>query len=102
MNRFKKILAAALIICGLSSPVFSQTGQSDFEISKNIDIFVTLYKQLHLNYVDELNSGQLMKTAIDAMLESLDPYTVYIPESEIEDYKTMTTGQYGGIGSYIH
>jgi carboxyl-terminal processing protease len=102
MNRFKKILSAALIICGLSSPVFSQTGQSDFEISKNIDIFVTLYKQLHLNYVDELNSGQLMKTAIDAMLESLDPYTVYIPESEIEDYKTMTTGQYGGIGSYIH
>lgn len=101
MKRVNKIIATILIFCGLGFPAFTQTGQSDFEISKNIDIFVTMYKQLHLNYVDELNSGQLMKTAIDAMLESLDPYTVYIPESEIEDYKFMTTGQYGGIGSVI-
>jgi len=76
--------------------------QNDFEISKNIDIFVSLYKQLNTYYVDNINPGQLIKTAMDAMLKSLDPYTVYIPESDIEDYKFMTTGQYGGIGALIH
>jgi carboxyl-terminal processing protease len=99
--RIRKFILILAVLSGLSSPSFAQTEPSDFEISKNIDIFITLYKQLHLNYVDDLNSGQLMKTAIDAMLEELDPYTVYIPESEIEDYKFMTTGQYGGIGSLI-
>ncbi len=76
--------------------------QNDFEISKNIDIFVSLYKQLNTYYVDDIIPGQLIKTAIDAMLKTLDPYTVYIPESDIEDYKFMTTGQYGGIGALIH
>lgn len=75
--------------------------QNDFEISKNLDVFVTLYKQLNNYYVDDLNPGQMIKTAIDAMLETLDPYTVYITESEIEDYRFMTTGQYGGIGAVI-
>lgn len=104
MNNILKPLTVLLIASLISAfpvRVKAQTGQSDFEISKNIDVFVTLYKQLHLNYVDELNSGHLMKVAIDAMLEELDPYTVYIPESEIEDYKFMTTGQYGGIGAGI-
>ena len=86
--------------------LFSFSGYSqknnDFEISKNLEIFTTLYRQLHLNYVDELNSGDLMKKGIDAMLDNLDPYTVYIPESDIEDYKLMTTGQYGGVGALIH
>jgi carboxyl-terminal processing protease len=90
-----------MFLLGSVTMASGQTGQSDFEISKNIDIFITLYKQLHLNYVDELNSGKLMKTAIDAMLDELDPYTVYIPESEIEDFRIMTTGSYGGIGSLI-
>lgn len=75
--------------------------QNDFEISKNLDIFINAYKQLNNYYVDDINPGQLIKTALDAMLESLDPYTVYIPESDIEDYKFMTTGQYGGIGAII-
>ena len=74
----------------------------NFEIAKNLDIFATMYKELSTNYVDELKSAELIKTGIDAMLESLDPYTVYIPEAEIEDYKFITTGQYGGIGSLIH
>ena len=72
-----------------------------FEISKNLDIFATLLSQLDLYYVDSIRPGELVKTGIDAMLNSLDPYTDYIPESEIEDYRFMTTGEYGGIGSLI-
>lgn len=75
---------------------------SDFEISKNLDIFATLCKELNNNYVDELNYSDLVKTGIDAMLDKLDPYTVYISEADIEDYAFMTTGQYGGIGALIH
>ena len=69
-----------------------------FDVSKNLEVFTTLYKELNLYYVDETNPGELMKTGIDAMLESLDPYTVYYPESRIEDARFMQTGQYGGIG----
>jgi carboxyl-terminal processing protease len=99
----KLSLCLLVIILSISIPSFSQNYEkNDFEISKNLDIFATLYKQIHLNYVDDVKSGELMKTAIDAMLESLDPYTVYIPEADIEDYKFMTTGQYGGIGALIH
>jgi len=72
-----------------------------FEISKNLDIFTSLYKELNTYYVDETDPGKLMKKGIDAMLKSLDPYTTYIPESEIEDFRFMTTGQYGGIGAII-
>ena len=72
-----------------------------FEISKNLDIFSSLYEELNIFYVDETDPGELMKTGIDAMLESLDPYTTYIPESEKEDFEFMTTGQYGGIGAVI-
>jgi carboxyl-terminal processing protease len=72
-----------------------------FEISKNLDIFSTLFRELSMYYVDDADPGKLMKKGIDSMLESLDPYTNYIPESEIEDYRFMTTGQYGGIGAGI-
>ncbi|MCF8275098.1 MAG: S41 family peptidase [Flavobacteriales bacterium] len=74
---------------------------SFFEISKNLDIFITLFKELNLYYVDETQPGNLMEKGIDGMLESLDPYTTYIPETDIEDYRFMTTGQYGGIGALI-
>lgn len=74
---------------------------SYFEVSKNIDIFVSVYKNLNTYYVDDTEPGDLMKTGIDAMLHKLDPYTVYYPESDIEDYRFMTTGQYGGIGALI-
>jgi len=86
------------------TPVASLKAQTspDFEISKNLEILSTLYKELNTNYVDGINPSDLMKTGIDAMLDKLDPYTVYIPESEIEDYRFMTTGEYGGIGSLIH
>jgi len=72
-----------------------------FEISKHLDIFMSLYKELNSFYVDETDPGKLMKEGIDNMLKSLDPYTTYIPESEIEDFRFMTTGQYGGIGAII-
>ncbi len=72
-----------------------------FEISKNLTLFSEVYKNINLNFVDETNPGELMKVGIDAMLKSLDPYTNYIPESNIEDYRMMQSGQYGGIGSLI-
>ena len=72
-----------------------------FEISKNLEIFTTLFKELNIYYVDETAPGDLIKKGIDKMLESLDPYTVYIPESEMEDHRFMITGQYGGIGALI-
>lgn len=79
----------------------AQEKQNNFEISKSLDIYNSLLRELNLNYVDEINPGELNETAIDAMLKGLDPYTVFIPESEIENYKLMTTGEYGGIGALI-
>lgn len=98
-RKFKalRVIILAALIGGFSI----SASQSDFEISKNLDIFSTLFRELNQNYVDEIQPGDLMKTAIDKMLETLDPYTVFIPEAEIEDYRFMTTGQYGGIGSLI-
>jgi carboxyl-terminal processing protease len=72
-----------------------------FEITKNLRTMSSVYNVINTYYVDEPQPGKMMKTGIDAMLKSLDPYTVYIPESQIEDYRYMTTGQYGGIGSLI-
>ena len=98
----KKTNKFILITVILLTSIFSlRFVDNYFEISKNLDIFTTLYRELNVFYVDEVDPGSLMKTAIDAMLESLDPYTTYIPESEMEDFKFMTTGQYGGIGAII-
>jgi carboxyl-terminal processing protease len=79
------------------------TGYRDnsFEIVKNLDIYTSLFKELNTYYVDEVDPGKVIKTSIDKMLESLDPYTNYIPESDIEDYRFMTTGNYGGVGALI-
>lgn len=73
-----------------------------FEISKNLDIFNSVYRELNVAYVDGTRPGQLMKTGIDAMLSSLDPYTVYYTENDIEDFRFMTTGEYGGIGATVN
>jgi len=98
-NKIKKYI---LIISIALTSVFSLGfADSYFEVSKNLDIFATLFRELNIYYVDGTEPGELIKTGIDAMLESLDPYTNYIPESNIEDYKLMTTGQYGGIGALI-
>jgi len=105
MNKitYYTLAKSIVLIVFLSSFLFSSGQNSNnFEISKNLDIYATLFKEINKNYVDEIEVGELMKTGIDAMLESLDPYTIYIPESEVEDYKFITTGQYGGIGALIH
>src|SRR5580704_17155730 len=95
-----RLLLVTLAIGGYAFLSYSFTDDY-FEISKNLDIMTTVIKDLDLHYVDTINPGQLIKTGIDAMLESLDPYTDYIPESEIEDFRFMTTGEYGGIGALI-
>lgn len=97
----KVAIMLAVITVAFSSFISFGFVTNYFEVSKNLDIFVTLYRDLNIYYVDDTDPGKLMKIAIDAMLESLDPYTVYIPESQIEDYRIMTTGQYGGIGASI-
>ncbi len=93
-KRFYINLIGVLLVLSLSSAAAIKY----FDVSKNLEVFTTLYKELNLYYVDETNPGDLMKTGIDAMLKSLDPYTVYYPESRIEDARFMNTGQFGGIG----
>jgi carboxyl-terminal processing protease len=102
---FKKVKKYRLVLAlmGIGAYAFLSYSFTDnyFEISKNLDIYSTTLKELDLYYVDSINPGELVKTSIDAMLNSLDPYTDYIPESEIEDFRFMTTGEYGGIGAIV-
>ena len=98
-SKWKLWLIGGAIVGG--GAITISAGDSFFEISKNLEIFTELYKELNIYYVDDTQPGKLMKTGIDAMLSSLDPYTQYIPESDMEDYRFMTTGQYGGIGALI-
>ena len=77
-------------------------GQSrEFEILKNIELIDQIHEHLELYFVDEPQTGKISKVAIDAMLKELDPYTVFYHESNMEDYRLMTTGEYGGIGALI-
>ena len=94
------ILTLALLLA-LPFGMMAQEKQNNFEIAKSLDIYNSLLRELNLNYVDEINPGELNETAIKAMLDGLDPYTVFIPESDIENAKFMTTGEYGGIGALI-
>lgn len=91
--------------CGLFLLAITGWGfQEDlFQVAKNLDIFATVYKEVNINYVDEINSTKLIKRGLDAMMESLDPYTEFVPESEIEDYKLhYISTQYGGIGAGVY
>jgi len=97
--KLKKVVLPGVLIVAIFSFSFVE---DLFQVSKNLDIFAAIYKQLSINYVDDVNSSELMKNGIDAMLEELDPYTEYIPEAEIEDYKLKyVSTQYGGIGATI-
>lgn len=97
----KKILLGIFCISLIGLFSFNNPNERFFEIAKNLDIFATLFKEVNTYYVDDVNPNQLISTGIEAMLASLDPYTNYIPEDAIEDFRTMTTGQYGGIGALI-
>ena len=98
MNRFSFLLLVLLFFPILS---YAQEKQNNFEISKSIDIYNNVLRYLNMNYVDEINPAELNEIAINAMLKELDPYTVFIPESEIEDVRLLTMGEYGGIGAII-
>lgn len=101
MKRFKRFFVPVSVLAVLFSALAFSTAYSDFEIKKNLDIFTTLYKELNTYYVDTLNPDKLMRSGISDMLEGLDPYTDFIPEEDMEDYRTQTTGKYGGIGAVI-
>ena len=95
----KKNIVVTLLILSFSVSAWSVEQQAS--IVKNMDMYNAIWRELSINYVDTINYDQLNKTAIDRMLQKLDPYTVYIPESEEDDLKMMTTGAYGGIGAMI-
>ncbi len=99
-RRKKTIINCGLLLLAVTGLSF----QDDlFQVAKNLDIFATVYKEVNINYVDEINSTKLVKRGLDAMMESLDPYTEFVPESEIEDYKLhYISTQYGGIGAGVY
>jgi carboxyl-terminal processing protease len=95
----KKIAGICVVIGSLVLLSFTPPAERYFEIAKNLDIFASLFKEVNSLYVDELNPNKTIRTGIDAMLNSLDPYTNFISEDEVEDFRTLNTGQYGGIGA---
>ncbi len=105
MKRYSKIaiLVGVGFIFNITS-FYRANAQTDrsFELSKNLEIFSSVYKMLYNTYVDDINEGDLIKTAIDAMTAKLDPYTNYYPESDMEDVKLQMLGEYGGVGALIH
>lgn len=101
MKQRKHIYIAAGIIILLLSAGFSTLRNNDLELVKNLDIYYTLFRELNMFYVDDTDPEELVTTSIEAMLSSLDPYTTYIPESDMDDFQFQTTGEYGGIGSLI-
>ncbi|MGI9191845.1 MAG: S41 family peptidase [Chitinophagaceae bacterium] len=105
LNTLKKWLrplsAAGALLLILALFIQARNTDPYFEISKNMEIFTGVFKELNAYYVDPIEPGKMVKSGIDAMLDDLDPYTNYITEEDIEDYRFMTTGKYGGIGSGV-
>ena len=95
------IVVTLLLIAGLSTGFLINQETRDFRIAKNLDIFFTLFREVNTFYVDDINPDKVIKAGIDNMLKTLDPYTVYYPESEVDEFTFMTTGKYGGIGSLV-
>jgi carboxyl-terminal processing protease len=96
-------LTTLLLALLLSAPAFAQKkkGGQDFEMTKNLDVFNSIYAELNQFYVDSLEAQKVIRIGIDAMLGELDPYTVYYPEDDMDELDMMTKGKYGGIGSII-
>lgn len=91
----------AIISLIIVSSFFIASSNDDFKLVKSLEIYYSLFRELNLFYVDETNPEKLVENSIKGMLEGLDPYTTYIPESDEENFNFMTTGQYGGIGALI-
>ncbi|MFZ0281121.1 MAG: S41 family peptidase [Bacteroidales bacterium] len=100
-GKWKLIIFTLVITTGISTAFLATQETRDFRIAKNLDIFFSLFRELNTFYVDEINPDKLIKTGIDNMLKSLDPYTVFYSESEGDEIAIMTTGKYGGIGSMV-
>lgn len=100
-HQIKSLLSIGFLALLLSAPFQTSAQSNGFEIIKGMELMDQIYEHLEKYYVDDVKAGNLSKIAIDAMLKELDPYTVYYHESNIEDYRLMTTGQYGGIGALI-
>ncbi len=94
-------MLAALVVMAGGLWAFMGPGEKYFDIAKNLDIFATLFKEVNAYYVDEVEPRKLINHGIEGMLESLDPYTDYIPEEDLESFSILTTGQYAGIGALI-
>jgi carboxyl-terminal processing protease len=97
INLIKRLFFSLVLLFSLQAKAQS----NGFEVIKSLELMDQIYENLDLYFVDDVQPGKLSKVAIDAMLKELDPYTVYYAEANIEDYRLMTTGQYGGIGSLI-
>ena len=95
------IVFSILLVAGISTGFLVTQETRDFRIAKNLDIFFSLFRELNTFYVDEIDPDKLIKAGMDNMLKTLDPYTVYFPESEADEFAIMTTGKYGGIGSLV-
>ena len=100
LKKYRKwFIVASVFLLSIVSLAFSD---DLFQIAKNLDIFTSVYKEVNINYVDDINSSKMLKSGIDAMLGGLDPYTVYVPESEMEEYKLhYVSTQFGGIGASV-
>lgn len=103
MNKTFKQLAVAAVVAAMAAPMAlgGPKRGDDAAIVRNLDIFNSLYKELNTFYVDTLNPQKSIETAINAMLDDIDPYTEYYPAKKQDEITVMSTGEYGGIGSYI-
>ncbi len=95
------ILVSLFVFAGLSTGFLITQETRDFRLGKNMDIFFSLLREVNTFYVDEIDPDKVIKSGIDNMLKTLDPYTVYYPEEETDDLSFMTSGKYGGIGSLV-
>lgn len=99
--RKKIVLSALIFMVFVGIKVQAQDKSGAFEYSKNLEIYANLLKTLRMSYIDTLNFSELNRTAIDALLDELDPYTVFIPEAEKENFEYVRTGEYGGVGLLV-
>src|ERR1044071_5131898 len=99
--KFRAKHVVIISVIAITFFAFRKPVERYFDIAKSLDIFATLFKEVNAYYVDDVDPEKLIRKGIDGMLQSLDPYTDYIPEDEMESFRISTTGQYAGIGALI-